>query len=99
MTNGWKEVAGYWVTDSQLRVLRAISESTKTPKIGDFHRATEIRLEKKKLIRRVPYEPGTRITGWTIAQNGWRVLQALAEADALPQPAEALGRAYERISI
>lgn len=98
MSNGWVEVAGCWVTQAQLRVLRAIGEAAKAPKIGDFHRATEIRLEKQGLIRRVPYEPGTKIPGWLLAPNGRRVLQALAEADALPQPAEALGRAYERIS-
>lgn len=91
------KVVGRSITRAQLRVLRAIDEAVATPKIGVFHRMTELHLEKQRYIRRVAHEPGSRVPGWSIAKSGRRVLDALAEEGNLPARAEALGRSYEPI--
>ena len=90
-------VAGCAVTRAQLKVLRAIDEAVTTPKIGAFHRMTELHLEKRRLIRRIAHEPGSRVPGWSVAKAGRRVLDTLAADGSLPAPAEPLGRSYEPI--
>lgn len=97
MREGWIEVGGDLVTRAQLRVLRAIDETAAAPKIGEFHRMTEIRLESQRLIRRIAYDAENRISAWVVTENGQRILDELRESDALPRSAEALGRSFERI--
>lgn len=97
MRDGWIEVNGQLVTRAQLRVLRAIDDAAATPRIGEFHRMTEIRLESERLIRRIAYDSQNRIPAWTVTESGRRILDELRENDALPRAADAVGRSLERI--
>lgn len=96
MRNGWIHVGDYLVTRAQLRVLRAIDEMAAPPRIGEFDRATEIRLESQLLTRRVAYHAENPIFAWVITANGQRILDQLRRSDALPRSAEALARSSER---